>query len=204
LQEVSEQFSAIVLAGGRSSRMGSPKAQLRYGTQTLLERTLSELRAAFNDIVVVAAPAGIGGAVENPRDVTIIRDEREYEGPLPALPRGLRAIGNDAAFVCSCDLPLLKSEVARSLCAMLDSYDAVIPEIVGLAQPLHAVYRKRCAAAIDAMVARGEKRLTRAVESLSVRKVNESELRSIDPELQSFLNVNTPEDYARALGLISR
>lgn len=178
--------------------MGSPKAELKFGAQTLLERTISELVSSFNDLVVVAAPAGLGNAGES---VTIIRDAHEYEGPLPALARGLRAIRNDAAFVCSCDLPLLNREVAQSLCAMLDRYDAVIPEIAGLAQPLHAVYRKRCAAAIDTMVARGEKRLTRIVESLSARHVDENELRSVDPELRSFLNVNTPEAYQRALRL---
>jgi molybdopterin-guanine dinucleotide biosynthesis protein A len=198
---VTERFSAIILAGGRSARMGSPKAELKLGNQTLLERTVRELRPAFDDIVIVAAPTGPGSALEGQPDIAIIRDDREYEGPLPALARGLRAIHNDAAFVCSCDLPLLKREVAGALCAMLDSYDAVIPEIAGLVQPLHAVYRKRCVVAIDSMVTRGEKRLTKIVESLSVRWVGESELRSIDPELHSFLNVNTPEDYQRALQL---
>ena len=181
--------------------MGSPKAELKFGDQTLLERTVRELQPAFGDVVVVAAPAGPGGALEDQPDIAIIRDEREYEGPLQALARGLRAIRNDAAFVCSCDLPLLKKGVARALCAMLDSYDAVIPEIAGLAQPLHSVYRKRCVVAIDSMVTRGEKRLTKVVESLSARRVDENELRSIDPELHSFLNVNTPEDFQRALQL---
>jgi molybdopterin-guanine dinucleotide biosynthesis protein A len=182
--------------------MGSPKSELKFGDQTLLERTLSELRVAFDDIVVVAAPTGLRTSV--PADITIIHDEREHEGPLPALARGLRAIRNDAAFVCSCDLPLLKNKVARALCTMLDSYDAVIPEITGLAQPLHAVYRKRCAPAIDKVLAGGEKRLTKIVESLSVRHVDENQLRPIDPDLHSFLNVNTPEEYAAALRLISR
>ena len=201
---MTDQFSAIILAGGRSSRMGSPKAQLKFGGQTILERIISELRTSFDDIIIVAAPSGlVGGSASDQRNLTIVRDEREYQGPLSALASGLRTIRNDAAFVCSCDLPLLNSHVAQSLCAMLDKQDAVIPEIAGLAQPLHAVYRNRCVAPIDAMVARGERRLTRIVDSLSVRRVDETELRSIDPELHSFLNVNTPEDYQRALRLLS-
>ena len=199
---MTDRFSAIILTGGRSSRMGSSKAELKFGDQTLLEGTISKLRAAFGDLVVVAAPAGLPTSV--PTDITIIHDEHEYEGPLPALARGLRAIGNDAAFVCSCDLPLLKSEVARALCAMLATYDAVIPQVAGLPQPLHAVYRKQCAPAIDEMLIRGEQRLTKIVDSLSVRIVDENELRPIDPDLHSFVNVNTPEEYASALRLISR
>ena len=179
--------------------MGSPKSELGFGAQTLLERTISELSPTFHNIVIVAAPAGSRTPVGP--NIHIICDESEYEGPLAALARGLRAIRNDAAFVCSCDLPLLKSEVAQSLCAMLDSYDAVVPEIGGLAQPLHAVYRKRCGAAIDPMVASGEKRLTKIIDALSIRRVGESELRAIDPDLHSFMNVNTPEDYQRALQL---
>lgn len=194
------EFSAIILAGGRSLRMGQPKAELKFQGSTLLDRTIAQLRRRFDEIVVVSAPAGIG----LPGNVELVRDEREYEGPLPALARGLRKISNDAAFACSCDLPLLNADVALSLCAMLDRYDAVIPEVGGLAQPLHAVYRKRSAAAIDALIAAGEQRLTSIVNSISARRLREQELRQIDPDLNSFLNVNTPEDYERALRLISR
>jgi molybdenum cofactor guanylyltransferase len=86
---------------------------------------------------------------------------------------------------------------------MLEHYDAVVPEIAGLVQPLHAVYRKRCLAAINAMIAQGEARLVQIVDAVSVRKVGERELRAIDPDLRSFINVNTPEDYQRALRLVS-
>ena len=198
---VKQNFSAIVLAGGQSSRMGQPKAELKFQGTTLLDRILGELRSAFDEIVVVAAPRGLD---VSEKSVRLIRDEREYEGPLQALARGLDAIRNDAAFVCSCDLPLLKSGVAQALCAMLDHHDAVIPEIGGLAQPLHAVYRKRCVGVIGEMIARGEKRLTRISGSISARTVTESELRKIDADLHSFLNVNTPEDYGRAIAISRR
>lgn len=197
------EFSAIVLAGGRSSRMGRPKDELDFGGMPLLDRVIAELQPSFPDMVVVAAPEGLGLRRDDVSGVTIVRYEREYQGPLPALARGLGAIRCDAAFACSCDLPLLDARVANALCAMLGDYDAVVPEIGGLVQPLHAVYRKRCAAPIDAMIARGEKRLVTIVESIKARRAGEDELRRIDPGLRSFLNVNTPEDYQRALRLIS-
>jgi molybdenum cofactor guanylyltransferase len=117
------------------------------------------------------------------------------------LRRGLDAIVHDVAFACSCDLPMLSSYVAAQLVAMLHDYDAVIPEVGGKLQPLHAVYRKRCARAIVALEAGGEKRLTAGAGAINARRVNEVEMRAIDPELRSFFNVNTPEDYRRALEL---
>ncbi len=180
--------------------MRRPKAELDFGGVPLLDRIITELKPSFAAIVVVASPDGLPPGVDLP-GVTIVRDAHEYQGPLPALARGLAATRCDAAFACSCDLPLLDALVARALCAMLGDYDAVVPEIGGLIQPLHAVYRNRCAAAIDTMIARGEKRLVTIVESIKARRVGEEELRRVDPGLRSFLNVNTPEDYERALRL---
>ena len=94
---------------------------------------------------------------------------------------------------------MLNSDVAADLVAMLDDFDAVIPEVGGMLQPLHAVYRKHCANAIASLEASGEKRLTANAAAVNARRVGERELRAIDPDLASFFNVNTPEDYQRAL-----
>jgi molybdopterin-guanine dinucleotide biosynthesis protein A len=182
--------------------MGRPKAELKFGATTLLERIVAELHQSFPEIVLVSSPAGLAQAARL-GDVRIVRDEREYEGPLPALALGLAAIRNDYAFACACDSPFLRADLASSLCGMLEQYDAVVPEIAGLVQPLHAVYRKRCVVAINSMIAMGEARLAQIVEAVSVRKVGEQELRALDPDLLSFVNLNTPEDYQRALRLVS-
>ncbi|HLX05854.1 MAG TPA: hypothetical protein VKR28_09980, partial [Candidatus Binatus sp.] len=87
------------------------------------------------------------------------------------------------------------------LVALLDDFDAVIPEVGGKLQPLHAVYRKQCANAIESLEAGGEKRLTAGASAINARKVSEEEVRKLDPQLTSFFNVNTPEDYRRALEL---
>ncbi len=85
---------------------------------------------------------------------------------------------------------------------MLDDFDAVIPEVGGKLQPLHAVYRKHCANAIESLAASGEKRLTASAgRDQRAKGRSSSELRKIDPQLNSFFNVNTPEDYRRALKL---
>ena len=190
--------SAIVLAGGRSARMGRPKAMLRIGTSTLIERTVAELLHAFDDVVVVAAPETEGIELPALGAAAIVRDSEAYRGPAEALARGLRAARHDVAFACSCDLPMLRAEVAGRLIALIDDFDAVIPRVGDRLQLLHAVYRRRCADALEAMSARGERRLSALVEAINGRVIDEAEYRRIDPDALSCFNINTPEDYARA------
>ena len=195
------EAGAIVLVGGQSSRMGRPKAALDFGGIPLLTRIVIELKRRFDEIVIVAAPVSTGQPRIEIPGLKIVHDETAFAGPLDALRRGLDTLDHGVAFVCSCDLPLLNSNVAMELVAMLDDFDAVIPEVGGKLQPLHAAYRKQCARAIETLAPSGEKRLTVAARSINARRVDENELRRIDPELRSFFNVNTPEDYQRALKL---
>jgi len=196
---LANEAGAIVLVGGQSSRMGQPKTTLDFGGVPLLTRIVIELKRRFDEIVIVAAPASAGQpGIEIP-GLKIIHDETAFAGPLDALGRGLDALEHGVAFACSCDLPLLNSDVAADLVAMLNDFDAVIPEVGGKLQPLHAVYRKQCARQINTLAASGEKRLTAAAGSINARRVGEADLRKIDTDLRSFLNVNRPEDYQHAL-----
>lgn len=205
--------AAVILAGGRSSRMGLPKAALPFGPSTILERLINTLSGSFAEIIVVAAPLHdepfsidriLHSRAARPdlAEVMVERDEAAFEGPVGALRRGLTRARHDVIFACSCDLPLLRSELARALCALIGGDDAVIPQVADTPQPLCAVYRRAPAvAALTAMEAGGERRLGQIAERLKVRIVEETALRATDSRLQSFLNVNTAEDYARALRL---
>ncbi len=195
------EAGAIVLVGGRSSRMGTPKMALDFGGTPLLTRIVTELKRRFDEIVIVAAPDLSTRPPVPIAGVTVIHDEEAFQGPLEALRRGLLALDHDVAFACSGDLALLNAYVADALVSMLEDFDAVIPEVGGKLQPLHAVYRKRCASSIGALSANGEKRLTANANAINARRVPEHELLALDPGLRSFFNVNTPEDYARALEL---
>jgi molybdopterin-guanine dinucleotide biosynthesis protein A len=140
-------------------------------------------------------------------NVTIVRDDVPYAGPVGALARGLRAARHDIAFACSCDLPMLQAEVASWIVSMLNErpeYDAVIAKIEGRLQPLHAAYRRRCAVALEEMAARGENRLSAIAENVKARVVYEAEYRRHDPGALSCFNINTPADYALALELARR
>ena len=194
--------SAVVLTGGRSARMGSPKAALAFGAETILERIVGELARSFGQIVIVAAPAEAESLPSSvAKAALVIHDETAYLGPLDALRRGLEAAAHDAVFACSCDLPMLDAGLARGLCAMLDGSDAAIPRVDGKLQPLCAAYHRRCARAFSELGKKGVTRVREIVRLVNARIVDEAELRRFDPELKSFLNVNTPEEYKRALRL---
>jgi molybdopterin-guanine dinucleotide biosynthesis protein A len=193
--------SAIILAGGRSSRIGQPKAMLDFGGKSILERIVEELSPHFDDVVIVAAPESAESFDIQIPSARIIRDETAFAGPLDALRRGLLAARNAVVFACSCDLPMLKSAVAIEICAMVGAHAAAIPTIGGRVQPLCAAYRTSVADSIATLLASGEQRLTALADALDARRVTEDELRRVDSTLASFVNVNTPADYARALKL---
>jgi molybdopterin-guanine dinucleotide biosynthesis protein A len=187
--------------------MGRPKPALRFGEQTLIERIIAELRRAFDDIVVVAPPESAAMALPALGVVTMVRDETTYAGPVGALARGLRATRNDAAFACSCDLPMLRAEVAAWLVSLLDdpsAFDVAIPRLGGRLQPLHAAYHRRCAGTLDAMLASGDHHLSAVATAINARIIDEPEYRRQDPDAVSCFNINTPADYALALKLAAR
>ncbi len=195
--------SAIVLAGGRSSRMGADKAALRIGGITMLGRVVAELGRAFDDIVVIAGTAVADPASElSSPFVRIMRDSQAFEGPVKALRLGLATVRTEVAFACACDLPLVNAALAAALCAMADPHAAALPMVHGRLQVLHAAYRKSCLPALDAMIARGDRRLQDLAPQLHARIVSEAEVLPYDPDLLSFFNVNTPADFARAELLI--
>jgi molybdenum cofactor guanylyltransferase len=187
--------------------MGRDKGSLSFGDKTILERIVDELSRHFDDLIVVAAPpaqASAIAALNLPAHITMLHDDSPFEGPVGALARGFAQAKNPAVFACSCDLPLLNGKVARALCTMLGEFDAVIPEIALQLQPLHAAYRReRSLTALRAMERQGERRLRALALRLYVRHMGEAEFRLRDPDLHSLLNVNTPEDYVRALRYVN-
>jgi molybdenum cofactor guanylyltransferase len=206
--------SAIILAGGRSSRMGLPKAALPFGPSTILERLIETLRVAFAEVVIVAAPecdepfsidrtlAGRARDLHEGHRLIVERDDDAFGGPVGALRRGLARAQGEITFASSCDLPLLRAEVATAICALVGDRDGAIPRVDGKLQPLCAAYRREAAvAALAAMEAAGEQRLTALADRIDARIVEEAALRAIDPELHSLINVNTAQDYSRALRL---
>jgi molybdopterin-guanine dinucleotide biosynthesis protein A len=206
------QHGAIVLAGGRSSRMGSSKAWLEWHGATLLERVVAIVgRAVDGGPVVVVAAVGQELPVL-PARVRLATDTRDGLGPLQGIASGLEALAGaaDVAFVSSTDAALLHPAfVRRVLTGLTDDLDALVPDARGHRQPLAAAYRVELAGTIDALLAEGLAKPAFLYERCRTRFVDEAwlladrSLAAADPALASLVNLNDPEEYeaARALPL---
>jgi molybdopterin-guanine dinucleotide biosynthesis protein A len=198
--------AGIVLAGGRSSRMGTPKAALEWHGSTLLRRVVGIVaRGVDGPMVVVRAP---GQALPGlPDGVEVVEDAREGRGPLQGLAAGLGALEGRAevAFASSTDAPLLHPAfVRRVIGALDDDADVALPRAGGFPHPLAAAYRVDLRERIDALLARDRLRPAFLYEECRVRRLDEqalladAELAALDPDLDSVLNLNEPADYEEA------
>ena len=188
----------IVLCGGKSTRMGTSKALLPFGSETMLQRVVRLLGEVVTPIVVVAA--GDQELPALPSDVIVTRDEREGRGPLEALRAGLKALPEhvDDAYVTSCDVPLLVPAFVRQILDLATGYDVAVMEIDGFTHPLSAVYRRSTLAHIEDLLAKDRLRPVFLFDAVKTRRVRPEEM-TADPDLRTLRNLNTREDYERAL-----
>jgi molybdopterin-guanine dinucleotide biosynthesis protein A len=193
------RVGGIVLAGGKSSRMGLPKATLPFGHELMLARVCRVLAGIVRPIVVVAAPDQELPPLE--ADVLVARDEREGRGPLEGLAAGLRAIGEraDAVYATSCDVPLLMPEFVRQMITRLGEAQIAVPAEGTFTHPLAAVYRTGVLPVIIALLAGDRLRPKFLFDHVPTNLVPVEELRAADPGLLSLRNLNRPEDYFSAL-----
>jgi molybdopterin-guanine dinucleotide biosynthesis protein A len=196
-----------VLAGGRSTRMGRPKANLEWHGSTLLHRVTGIVsRAAGGPVVVVRAPDQELPAL--PPDVRVVEDAAEGRGPLQGLAAGLAAVADEAgvAYVSSTDVPLLHPAFVRAVirAANSEDVDVALPVVHGFRHPLAAAYRTSLVPAVEELIAEDRMRPAFLFERSRVRELSEedllrdAELAEADPELLSVLNLNEPDDYERA------
>jgi molybdenum cofactor guanylyltransferase len=187
---------AIVLAGGASRRMGRPKQDLPLGGRSLLESVVAAARAAAAEVVLVGdrdAAARLGVRGED--------DRIAGAGPLSGLAGGLAACPPGVHALLACDLPFVDAAVLRALRDLAAGAQAVVPLIDGRRHPLCALYDRSCLAAARDCLDAGLRRMDDLLARVRVRAVGPEELPGADLG-RAVLNVNTPEDYARALRLL--
>jgi molybdenum cofactor guanylyltransferase len=189
----------IVLCGGKSTRMGESKALLPFGPETMLQRVVRLLGSVVSPIVVVAAADQELPAL--PDDTIVTRDEREGRGPLEGLRAGLKAlpVDIDAAYVTSCDVPLLVPRFVEHMIELLGDDDIAVMDIDGFPHPLSAVYRRRTLTHVEQLLANDRLRPVFLFDAVRTRRVPPAEMTRVDPDLKTLRNLNTHEDYLDAL-----
>ena len=193
------RLGGVVLCGGQSRRMGTSKAWLPWGVETLLQRVV-RLIGEVADPVVVAARSD-QDLPELPPGVTIVSDAVDGCGPLAGLAAGFDALQAtcDAALVASCDQPLIRPVFLRRLVALIGDHDAAIPVQGNRWHPLVGVYRLRTRPIIAELLSSDDLRVRQLPARCHARLVPADDLREIDPDLQSLINVNHPDDYDRLI-----
>src|SRR5438132_3015370 len=187
--------TAVVLAGGKSSRMGRPKSLLLFDGEPLIVHIVRALKQMFAETIVVAAPEQ-----ELPDlPAILVRDEVAYQGPVGGIHYGLKAASGNFCFVTSCDVPFLNLALISHLTSQMSTHDVAVPYWENRFQPLHAAYRTSVRPLLKEQLDRGELRPVYLFDKVRTRKIGEDEIRRFDPEGLSFFNMNTPDDYERAL-----
>ncbi len=204
------RIASLILAGGRSIRMGQPKESLPFRGGTLLGHLAAELQKCSAPVVVVAR-GGDQILPALPPGVLVTTDERPAGGPLWGMRSGLLFLqqpgqfgAGDAVFVGACDMPFVRADFVLWLVSRLGSAQLVMPRMAGVLQPLCAVYRFEVLPAIDELLARDVLTPRALTHTVASQIVDESDLVQIDPFHRCVENINTPEDYARALRLSDR
>lgn len=186
-------ITAVILAGGKSRRMGADKSLLVVDGQPMLARVIQALRPLNLPMVLVTNTPDIHGSFLLP----MMTDLQSGFGALGGVYTALSQMSTEYALVVACDMPRLNTTVLAYLVTLTAHYPdaaAIVPRIAGRAQPLHAVYHKRCLSILESHLNTGNLALNAFLEHVPVHWVDEADLRPFDLTLSSFLNLNTPQD----------
>ncbi|MFN7250503.1 MAG: molybdenum cofactor guanylyltransferase [Anaerobacillus sp.] len=193
---------AIILAGGKSSRMGTNKALLPIDGVTNIERIKNILAEVFEEIIIVANDEAAYRFLNLP----IIKDKVLDKGPLAGIQAGLLAAKYETNLIIACDMPFISPLVAIKLVKESNDYDAVVPVISGKQHPLFAVYKKAILPTLDDCLQTDQLRIKNLLDRVHVKYNTEDDLldKEIDKLDQVFYNMNQPWEYEKVVNLTKK
>ncbi len=189
------KFTGIVLAGGFSSRFGTNKALAKIGSDKLIEHVVARIERLFEEVIIVT---------NDPLDYvelgkTIVTDIVPHQGPLGGIYTGLFFSRHEYAFVVACDMPFVNPDFVQFLVDNAHGNDVVVPSFDNKFEPLHAIYGRRCLGHMKSLLERDRRQVMEIFRRVKTLKIGEEEIRKFDPEMKCFFNINTVDDWERAL-----
>jgi molybdopterin-guanine dinucleotide biosynthesis protein A len=190
-------MTSIILAGGKSSRLGQSKALQIIGGKSLIQWVVDRLAILSTEIIIATAH---GEAIPCSSAVKIktVADIYPGKGPLVGIYSGLTASSSSRAIVVGCDTPFLSVSLLEYMTQFSPTFDVVVPRIEKKVEPLCAVYSKNCVAPILELLKQDELGISKLFSMVKVKYVGEDEINSFDPEHLSFFNINSQDDLERA------
>ena len=187
------KITGIILAGGKNLRMGKNKAFLEVNGERIIDRTRNLFLELFDEVLLVT------NRLQDYLDLNLrmVADLYTGKGALGGVYTGLFHASHSHAFVAACDMPFLNRDLIRHLIDLSPGYDIVIPKTQDGLQPLHAIYSQKCLPFMEELIRQDNLKIIDFFHRVKKREVPTEEILPLDPNLASFLNVNTPEELAR-------
>lgn len=202
-----KNVTLVLQAGGKSSRMGRDKALVPFRGMTMIEYILNQLKGLGKEIIVITNTPDEYRFLGLPLFADVIPDW----GALGGLYSAIYHASNETSLVLACDMPFVNRALLEHLITLSTSHDAVIPhldptgnQMPAFAEPFRAVYRKSCLIPIEKAIKAGQRRVISFFPQIDIRFVDRQEIEFFDPDLQTFFNVNTPEDLLEAEKIVER
>ncbi|MCJ7764097.1 MAG: molybdenum cofactor guanylyltransferase [Dehalococcoidales bacterium] len=193
-------ISSILLAGGKSSRMGKDKARLKLDGRLMVLQGIARKLLTISDEVIVVTD---GRRYKNLNVVVKwVDDVYPGAGSLVGLYSGLKEASSDYALVVACDMPFLNLEFLRYMIALPRDYDILAPRLGDNIEPLHAIYSQNCLPAIARLLEARNKKVVDLFGKVRVRYLSQEVIERYDPEHRSFFNINSPDELAEARAII--
>ncbi len=185
--------TGVILAGGKSLRYGKDKAFALFNGIPLIKRVTSVMKQVFEEVIIIAN--------EDKKylneEIPIFKDVIKGLGPIGGILTGILNMKNYAGFFVACDMPFLNPFLIRYMVQIRNGFDVVIPKIGKNIEPLHAIYTKRCIPFIQESISQKRYSIRSFFPNVSIRFVEEGEIKKYDPELRFLININSPEDMRR-------
>jgi molybdopterin-guanine dinucleotide biosynthesis protein A len=192
------EISSIILAGGKSTRLGHDKILEKVGNTSLLEQVISRIDSLSKEIIIVTAKERTFTQLASRPKVKVVSDIFPGQGSLGGIYTGLVKSDSFYNLVVAADMPFLNRSLLRYMMGTAEGFDFVLPRVNGLFEPLHAIYSRNCIAPAESILKQGQKVIIELFKYVRVKYIEAGEVDRFDPQHLSFFNINTREELELA------